>query len=284
MLASRQRHNTCANVCIAEGKLREGAENMFGAFATKDLPQNYYVCAWTGVRVVDDNEEMNTYEIPVNFFDLQAYGMSASNEDGSKVYICPPLNDDGKPLFSVHNGIPYIEPGSSEQGLAIFLNEPSPEEHAVLDDAVIHRRRGGKRANVCMRVHHVDGKAIPLLFTNRKIKRGEELTVLYESDTKNGAYDRHHYEFTEDNRVVSHAAYVVDSKSKMICNRPENIPPFLKFIASDFGIKKKSTPRTFLSKHASGERPSHRSALFRRFKYTSSEHPEWLPTQYKIVK
>ena len=121
-LACRQRHNTNSNVRIARGQIRSGSKDMFGAFATRDLPKNYYICAWTGTRVEDNDS--NTYTTPVNFFDMQAYGISAENEDGSSVYICPPLDEDGKPLFSVQNDVPFIEPGSSEQGLAIFLNEP----------------------------------------------------------------------------------------------------------------------------------------------------------------
>lgn len=255
-------YNTTDKVRLFNGALRTGVNNMFGVFATQALREHEFLCAWTGTRVIDDKDGKNTTRIPVNAFDLQMYGISIQVNSKKNIFICPPLDEHGKPLHSVSDdGTPFIQRGDDNQSLGVFFNEPSNTEHAVLEGQTLHVRRFARAANVCLGFYRENGTVIPILCTNRNVRTGEELTLMYEADLTKPTYDRRHFAFSNDfSSVDIGPAYRVHVSSRMVCNNApkKNVP---KFNPKHFILTKRVHARTFLTDGANDTFTSRRTSL-----------------------
>lgn len=210
--------NTIEHAHIVRGTLRTGV-TMNGVFCNKYIPKGTFLCAWTGVMCKDTDENMIDSNL-VNAYDISKYGMSFLYAYQKYMYICPPLDNEGNPLCSktdVENEF-RIERGNPQQTMAVFLNEPSPDEHCVVDQSRPIVRPGAIAANVCLYPKRESGSVVGLLFATRNIEKGEELTLMYEADPKQHSFDRTNFRFNADfTSLTVERPYNVHTDSQMTC-------------------------------------------------------------------
>lgn len=180
---------------------------MAGVFCKESLEPGEFICAWNGVNLIESPTDTQNL---INGYDFSNYGLEFPK--GKKTIIsCPRLDKNGKPLR------PSPNLDKRDLSMAVFLNEPSPTQEAVLvldkrkftpeENTIfstmspgtpgIVRVKKKKRnlANVCVVVHKQrNGVVVPIVFAKRRIQVGEELTWEY-----GGQYLRTHYEFDREN-------------------------------------------------------------------------------------
>lgn len=200
---------------------------MAGVFCKESLEPGEFICAWNGVNLIESPTDTQNL---INGYDFSNYGLEFPK--GNQIIIsCPRLDKNGKPLK------PSPSLDKRDLSMAVFLNEPSPTQEAVLvldkrkftpeEKAVfstmdpgtpgIIRLKNKTRnlANVCLDIHKQrNGVIVPIVFAKRKIQVGEELTWEY-----GGQYLRTHYEFDRKNdSYIVHEGYEAVSTGNSACS------------------------------------------------------------------
>ena len=136
-------YNKIEDAVIVHGTLRTGV-TMMGVFATQNIHKGTFLCAWTGIMCRDTDALLKL----VNGYDTSKYGIQIGDPP---MYVCPPLDNDGKPFCSAKDGHYDIDRGNANQSMAVFLNEPSNHEHCIIgEDYAPTVVSGSKPNNVCL--------------------------------------------------------------------------------------------------------------------------------------
>jgi len=190
-------YTACTNekVHVVYGQeLRDGVE-MSGAFCRETLQSGEFICAWNGIQTVDSDELAQLS----NGYDLTKYALSfPGRTPGEMIFSCVRLDKNGQPP---RLPTPDSRYNATDVSLAVFLNEPSPDNVANYNfetQQVTILKKSRNAANVCLKTQRQrNGVLCPLMFSRRLIAKGEELTWDY-----GDLYDRRHYTYDEEMNVL----------------------------------------------------------------------------------
>ena len=206
---------TNSNVRVVYGREVRPGVRMSGAFCLhRTMQPGEFICAWNGRQVLDDD----AVESLTNIYDLSKYALSFPSGRGKQlIYSAPRLDRRGYPARLPEYEADVDDP--RDVSLAVFLNEPSPDNVAMYNsqtDTVRIEHRARNSANVCLRTEKQrNGIVCPLMFASRVIRPGEELTWDYGATD----YDRRFYTIDEENDVfgVSSEKYSATEAASNVC-------------------------------------------------------------------